>query len=204
MTPIRSAEMNELLAMVLASGIVQEYAGATPPSGWLLCDGSSLLRTDYPDLFAAIGTKYGSADGLHFNVPDCRGRVPVGKDGTAEFLDLGTTGGEKAHTLTSAEMPSHYHSVDPPATVSGGITANHSHNIQQSCWSEGMGSTNWGARYGSPERGFKTDSWLTMSGVTSDHAHWTDIGVFNSGSAGSGTAHNNLQPYVVFNFIIKI
>lgn len=204
MAPIRSAEVNELLAMVLSSGIVQQYAGSVAPAGWLLCNGASYLRTDYPDLFSVIGVKYGSADGTHFNVPDCRGRVPVGKDGTTEFFDLGTTGGEKSHKLTIAELPSHYHTVDPPSTASGGITANHVHYMQQSCWSEGMGSTNWGARYGSPERGFKVDSWLSMSGVSSDHAHWTDIGQFNSGNTGTDAFHNNLQPYITFNFIVKI
>lgn len=59
-------------------GVVQMFAGETPPAGWLECDGSSLLRASYPDLFAAIGTLHGAADGTHFNVPDMRGAFPRG------------------------------------------------------------------------------------------------------------------------------
>lgn len=60
------------------AGVVLPYAGAAAPTGFLLCDGSSKLRADYPDLFTAISTTFGSADGTHFNVPDMRGRTSVG------------------------------------------------------------------------------------------------------------------------------
>lgn len=51
-------------------GFVMEFAGSTVPSGWLACDGSAISRTDYADLFAAIGTTYGSGDGsTTFNLP---------------------------------------------------------------------------------------------------------------------------------------
>lgn len=66
------------------SGIVSPYAGSSAPSGWLLCDGSSKLRADYPDLFAVIGTTFGSVDGTHFTLPDLRSRFPVGV-GTGQF-----------------------------------------------------------------------------------------------------------------------
>jgi len=83
------------------------YAGATSPdSRWLLCDGSSLVRADYPDLFSVIGTLYGAADSLHFNLPDLQDRVPMGVGGNT----LATQIGEATHTLTSAEMPVHSHS----------------------------------------------------------------------------------------------
>lgn len=52
-------------------GVVQAFAGATTPQGWLLCDGSAISRTDYADLFAVIGTTYGSGDGsTTFNLPN--------------------------------------------------------------------------------------------------------------------------------------
>lgn len=59
------------------------YGGAVAPSGWLLCDGTSYLRTAFPALFTAIGTAYGSADGTHFNIPDFRGIFPRGVDAGA-------------------------------------------------------------------------------------------------------------------------
>lgn len=58
----------------------KEWFTTTAPAGWLLRDGSSLLRTDFPVLFAAIGTTYGAADGLHFSLPDERGRTSVMQD----------------------------------------------------------------------------------------------------------------------------
>jgi microcystin-dependent protein len=60
------------------TGMVVPYAGSAAPTGWLLCDGASKLRTDYADLFTVIGTTYGNADGSHFNLPDLRGRAPIG------------------------------------------------------------------------------------------------------------------------------
>lgn len=60
-------------------GTYIQHAGATAPTGFLACDGASLLRAGtYADLFAVIGTTYGAADGTHFNLPDARGLVMVG------------------------------------------------------------------------------------------------------------------------------
>ena len=90
------------------------------PDGFLWCDGSEHSRTEYPELFAAIGTTFGAGDGLTtFNVPDMRGRVPVGAgDGYA----LGATGGEATHTLTIDEMPSHNHELREGADNTAGST----------------------------------------------------------------------------------
>jgi microcystin-dependent protein len=60
------------------TGEIRMFGGATAPTNWLFCDGTSYLRSDYPLLFLVLGTTYGSADGTHFNVPDMRGRVPIG------------------------------------------------------------------------------------------------------------------------------
>jgi hypothetical protein len=63
----------------LPPGVILDYGGATAPSGFLLCDGAAVSRTEYVALFDAIGTTYGAGDGsTTFNVPDFRGRVAVG------------------------------------------------------------------------------------------------------------------------------
>ena len=75
----------DLLAeYVTPTGAVSPFAGSAAPSNWLLCDGASLLRADYPRLFAVIGTSYGAVDGTHFNTPDLRDRTPIGV-GTGQF-----------------------------------------------------------------------------------------------------------------------
>lgn len=89
-------------------GEIIAYAGASSPnpSIWLVCNGASLLRADYPDLFAVIGTAYGASDVSHFNLPDLRGLTLIGQ---GAGYTLATPVGEATHTLTVAEMPSHSH-----------------------------------------------------------------------------------------------
>lgn len=88
-------------------GEIISFAGATSPSGkWLICDGASILRSDYPDLFTVIGTTYGSVDSTHFNVPDLSGRTIIGVSGSHA---LGQNSGQETHTLTIGEIPSHGH-----------------------------------------------------------------------------------------------
>lgn len=106
-------------------GEIIAFAGSTSPDpAWLVCDGASLLRTDYPDLFTVIGTTYGAVDGAHFNIPDLQGRSPAGT-GTGSGLTpvtLGQAYGEELHTLTVAEIPSHTH-VDTGHTHTTGNSA---------------------------------------------------------------------------------
>jgi len=96
------------------------YAGTTSPDpNWLPCDGSSLLRVDYPDLFDVIGTVYGAADGTHFSVPDLRGRVSVGS-GTGPGLSARAVGdnfGEEEHILTVGELAAHVHDTGNSAIL---------------------------------------------------------------------------------------
>jgi hypothetical protein len=88
-------------------------------------DGAAVSRTTYSDLFALIGTTYGAGNGsTTFNVPNLKGRVPVGLDGSqTEFDALGEAGGEKAHVLTIGEMPAHTHPPDGQQPVRLGLAA---------------------------------------------------------------------------------
>lgn len=91
--------------------IITFASDVSPNTNWLSCDGNSLLRTDYPDLFTVIGTTFGAVDGTHFSLPDLQGRVPIG-DGTGSGLTpraLGDSFGEETHVLTTSELAAHSH-----------------------------------------------------------------------------------------------
>lgn len=83
----------------LPIGIILPFTDEEIPTGYMLCDGSAISRTTYSDLFSIIGTTYGEGDGsTTFNLPNLKGRVPVGRDITdTDFDTLGETGGEKEH-----------------------------------------------------------------------------------------------------------
>jgi hypothetical protein len=83
-------------------GTIVAFGGATPPAGWLACDGTSLWAASYPALYAAIGTAWGSAGGGQFNLPDLRGRFPRGVDDGAD-RDPGRTLGTAQAFATNVD-----------------------------------------------------------------------------------------------------
>lgn len=93
------------------TGMIMEFAVATPPAWYLLCDWSNVSRSTYSGLFSVIGTTYGIGDGTStFSLPDRRWRVSVGVDTSqVEFNTIGKTGWSKTHTLSLWEIPAHTH-----------------------------------------------------------------------------------------------
>jgi len=89
------------------------------PAGWLLCNGQSVSRTTYSDLFAAIETNFGSGDGATtFNVPDMRGRFLRGWDngagrdpdrGSRPVMTAGGNSGDNIGSIQADEIKSHWH-----------------------------------------------------------------------------------------------
>lgn len=73
-------------------GSVLMFASLTIPHGYLYCNGASLLRTEYAELFNAIGDGYGSADAFHFSLPDFRGVFPKGHGETDRALGVDASG----------------------------------------------------------------------------------------------------------------
>lgn len=109
--------VDQLLKLIIPTGLITPFGGPSAPDGFLLCDGAAVSRTTYADLFAVIGESYGAGDGSNtFNLPDLQGRVPVGLDtGQTEFNTLGKTGGHKL-------MQSHAH--DLVNNTEGWVSAN--------------------------------------------------------------------------------
>ncbi len=154
----------------LPVGSVISFSSDIIPSNYLLCDGSAIDRVQYKQLFDVIGITYGAGDGnTTFNLPDYRGKVPVGIDSSDINLDaLGKTYGEKTHTLTVNEMPSHNHDMKVPKTsmATRGIDIGNEFVVDAN-------STNG-----------KTLPKYTVS-------------------TGGGQSHNNMQPSIAINYIIK-
>lgn len=175
------------------TGEIKMYGGSTPPPGWLLCDGSEVSREDYAALFAVIGTAYGEGNGVTtFNLPNFCGRTPVGagtgKDEEGNDLTaraLGDSGGEEKHTLTTSEIPAHTHSGTAKSA------GDHSHTVPIPRGHSGGGT--------SFQHGPTDNSPVNVSSSTNGaHTH-----VLQINQTGGNGAHNNMQPFLVVNFIIK-
>lgn len=154
----------------LPIGSIVLWPSSTIPSGYKICNGDTLLKTDYPDLFSVLNYTYGGS-GNSFNLPDYRGRTPVGvTDGTGTVtatFTLANTGGEVTHTLTTQEMPSHAHTIPIGSFV----------NSDEQTDTQKNGHI----------------SRTIPQGIN-----------YSSNNTGGGQAHNNMQPYIVQNYIIKV
>jgi len=190
---IKDGRIKDRTGYVMPVGTIVPYGGTSAPEGWFLCDGSVKSRTTYAELFSIIETSYGTGNGTStFNLPNLKGRIPVGYNSSdTDFNTLGETGGEKAHTLSIAEMPTHSHTISS--------NGNHNHRMYFDSGGGGdeyhgskitVNGTDCGSSGGCPANG---SDYTEPSG---SHTHT----IYNSGDNGS---HNNIQPYQVVNYIIK-
>tara|TARA_Y100001963_G_scaffold40191_1_gene56303 strand:- start:4192 stop:5463 length:1272 start_codon:yes stop_codon:yes gene_type:complete len=166
------------------TGGVLPFAGGSAPSGFLLCDGSAVSRSTYSDLFTAISTTYGVGDGSStFNIPDLRGRVVAGQDdmgGTSANRLTGQTGGVDGDNLGEA----------------GGAETHALTEAQLAAHTHGPGTfvinTGGDAAQASDNGAVFRQTIQRTTPVSGA-----------SGSTGSDSAHNNVQPTLILNYIIK-
>ena len=159
-----------------------------PILGWLICNGAAVSRTTYAALFAVIGTTYGTGNGsTTFNLPDLRGRAPIGA-GTGSGLTartLGTTVGVESVTLTGPQsgVQAHAHGTNTSGKQFVTITSGTS-----------IGSNRPGSS------GTTTNYFVNTS--SSDNPWGRDTNTANATAKSATTAHTNMQPSAVVNFII--
>ncbi len=182
-----------------APGIIKMYAGATAPDGHALCQGQVVSRSGiYAALFTVVGTQFNTGGELstEFRLPNFKGRVPLGVDsGDASFNVLGETGGEKTHTLTSAEMPAHTHVQDAhghDSAADGGHE--HATHLGDTAYTQSGGSLTKSYNASPGDNTFPSGA----------HDHPISNTTATNQNTGGGGAHNNLQPYLAVNFIITL
>lgn len=204
-------------------GMVSPYAGASAPTGWLLCDGAAVSRTTYASLYSVVGDTYGAGDGTTtFNVPNLKGRVIVGIDGAdSDFNTRGETGGWKATQAHTHDLSSHTHGDDH---VHGVYNAgDHAHNIK-AAWTSSTTHDHAQSPYGTdrlseaPDRSGAASNNATDNAGTHAHSlnfkseagYGASTGGPSNNSSGSfgtgalvGATNGNLQPYMALHYIIK-
>ncbi|ABX07585.1 MAG TPA: phage tail protein [Herpetosiphon sp.] len=156
-------------------GEIRMFGGNFPPAGWMFCEGQLLPISEYETLFQLIGTTYGGDGQETFALPDLRGRFPLHQ---GNGFILAETGGAETITLTVQQMPAHSH----PALVSAN---NGTTNIPQNGFWAKAGATN-----------------LYVAGASAG-----DLSPFANNTIsliGGSQPHENMQPYLVVDFIISL
>jgi microcystin-dependent protein len=145
------------------------------PRGWAQCNGQLLPINQNQAVFSLLGTTYGGNGTTTFGLPDLRGRVPLH---FGNSFTLGQRGGEEVHTLTTAEMPTHNHTMQGtfPDTASAQTSGN-------------------GAFWG------QTADNSTLYNTNAANAAMNAGAISNTGGS---QAHENRQPFLTINFCIAL
>ena len=182
------------------AGTVLPFAGAVAPDGWALCDGTTVSRTDYAELYMAIGDAWGNGDGsTTFHLPDLRGRFMRGVDaGAGRDADSGArtpsnTGGNSADAVGSVQG-------DAMQRITGQAYCNFYNNTSDRVGN--MPNETYGA-FGFSDAGRGA---YEMSGATNGYgASKTGITFDSSNSSGAKVSDNESRPSnASMNYIIKL
>jgi microcystin-dependent protein len=162
------------VSVLMPTASLMPYAGSAAPTGYLLCDGAAISRTTYSSLFGIIGLTYGVGDGsTTFNIPDLRGRVIAGQD------DMGGTSANRLTNQTGGVDGDNLGATGGAEThtLSTAEMPSHNHTYNNS---------------NNPSVQAAGGSGLAGGNQSA-----------NTGDTGGDQAHNNVQPTIILNYIIK-
>lgn len=149
------------------AGIIYINPSNTLPEGFLWCDGASYSKTEYPELFAVIGTIYGSTDENSFNVPDLRTSVPVG---SGDGYELGDTGGENnINIIDMNEQASNDAGVNKYTVINYIISTGKDNAVDVKDIISGIQALPLGVEYGGTGATNPSDALSNLGGVSEEY-----------------------------------
>jgi microcystin-dependent protein len=163
-------------------GEIRMFAGGFAPQGWMECNGQVLPISQYQALYTILGSTYGGDGTTTFALPNLNGRAPMhfGQQGQDQYHRIGEAGGSSGVALTIDEMPAHSHS----GRLKGANQGN-----RDSPAGNVPGSIAGNKAYNLPSGGALANM---------------DVQSVVVGNAGASSPHENMQPYIVTNFIICV
>jgi microcystin-dependent protein len=162
-------------------GQIMPFAGAMIPRSWSLCNGALLAIQTNQALFSLLGTYYGGDGVRTFALPDLRGRAILGSGGTGAY-PVGALSGSVSVNMTALQLPQHNHLIQ--ATAANGA---------------GRGGTPENNIFATSTAPVGKNIFLTAGNAETPLATGTNLV-----NEGGGRPHNNLQPYLVINYLIAM
>ena len=155
-------------------GEIRLFSFDFPPQGWAFCDGAFLPINQNQPLYSLLGPTFGGNGQVNFALPDLRGRTPIHM---GAGFSRGTAGGEEAHTLSVAELPTHVHLVS---------------------------AQNVTATTPDPTNGLLSASSSAVGAVYGAATQLAAMGAAAVTVVGGSQPHTNMQPYLSLNFCIAL
>ena len=181
-----------VFAEIMPVGTIIPWGGQTdvPSDKWLICDGSTFNGTQYPDLSAALGDTWGTRSGNNFYRPDLRGRVPLGAGSSTPDAN----GNQRSFSYTTNGTGSHY-----------GGAFDHCLTVPQlACHTHSFNTSN--AQYGAVNEPVNQNVNYLVGQCRATALYNANAAINNQpyiNGTGSGSGHNNIQPYTITRYIIK-